>query len=431
MAPRTPISQWPSVVVPPTPPSSGRSTVSPENAKLSSRKANRWTAILTVAVVVLVGVAVAIPLAGQSKAQKPAKGTVLAGTGSAAWAAQRYPSNLGLKSGHLFSISCWGTTDCWIVGNGTSGGTPQALILATTDGGRKWSPQSLPRTSVGTSLRTNGHLFSNACPSRTDCWAVGSTDTSLAIISTTDGGAQWTVDSFPQSLASGHLFSIACGAPTTCWSTGATSSGNPIIIATKNGKSWVEQSLPSNAGISNDGLYSVSCPTRSRCWAVGGAPAGTVLLGTSDGGTTWSVETLSTSEVLYAQVVSSMDCATTSTCQIMGLSQGSSSGTASEGIGTTDGGKTWTVDSIPTGSGNLLSVSCIGAGACWAVGGSSTPVVISSTGGDRWEHQKLPRSLESSGLTLNQIACTTPSACWALGIGRQGVPVILAARSGS
>ncbi|MHB8220030.1 MAG: beta propeller repeat protein [Acidimicrobiales bacterium] len=388
---------------------------------------------MVVAVVVLVGVAVAIPILGSTN-QKLHPVTVFAGAGTAAWAGQSYPPGLNLGAGHLFAISCSGLTDCWIVGNsGTSAGTQHAVIIATTDGGKTWASQGLPQTALGVGLANGGHLFSDSCISRTDCWAVGSTGTSLAIISTNDGGASWTADSYPASLVGAHLLSISCAAATACWATGATSSGTPIIVATRTGTgtgraSWVEQSYPSSAGISNDGLYSISCPTTSRCWAIGGSPTGLVILGTDNGGSTWSVVPESSGATFYAQVLSSIDCATTSTCQVVGLSEGSASNSAVAGIRTTDGGKSWVVDSFPPGSGELLSVSCVGHGSCWAVGGSSTPVIISTSDGSRWERQKVPHSPGTSGLGLDSIFCAQRSACWSLGAEGHGRPVILAAR---
>lgn len=394
-----------------------------------ARKSKKATLAIGVAVIVLIGVAVALPILGSTKKTVPV--TVLAGSGAAGWAPQTYPSGLNLAAGHLFSVSCSSSTDCWVVGNSaTSGGSQRAVILATTDGGTSWVSQGLPQTTVGNGLATNGHLFSNSCVSRTDCWAVGTTSASLAIISTTDGGASWISDAYPPSLASAHLLSVSCAAGTACWAIGASASGTPIIVATSmGGSSWVEQSFPASAGISNNGLYSISCPTASACWAIGGSPKGLVLLRTDDGGTTWSVMPLSSGATFYARVLSSIDCPTTSICQITGLSKGSANGSAVAGIGTENGGKTWTEDSFPPGSGSLLSVSCVDSGACWAVGGSTTPVIISTTDGSRWQRQELPSSLVHSGLALDSIFCPEETACWSLGTGAHGRPTILAARS--
>jgi hypothetical protein len=99
------------------------------------------------------------------------------------------------------------------------------------------------------------------------------------------------------------------------------------------------------------------------------------------------------------------------------------------GMGTTDGAKSWKLDTFPAGSGPLDSVSCVGHATCWAVGGSSTATVIAESGGAKWETQGLPQSPPRSALTLDAVFCSTRSACWSLGTQTTGHPVILDARA--
>ena len=63
------------------------------------------------------------------------------------------------------AIACPSASDCFAVGQGYAYPSYSADIVATTDAGTTWTPQTVP-SGVGVLLRI-------ACPSTSDCFAVG------------------------------------------------------------------------------------------------------------------------------------------------------------------------------------------------------------------------------------------------------------------
>ena len=92
-------------------------------------------------------------------------------------------SETALGTGTLSAIACPSTTHCYVVGVTFAGG--HAVIMATSDAGATWTAQSAPG---GT-----GSLSNIACPSTTTCYAGGS-----GIIGTTNSGKTWSSQTLPR-----------------------------------------------------------------------------------------------------------------------------------------------------------------------------------------------------------------------------------------
>ena len=177
-------------------------------------------------------------------------GTILATSdGGASWVPQT--SN---TSEHLWSVAFADGQRGWAVGG-------RGTILATADGGASWEPQT---------SNTTEYLLSAAFVDGQRGWAVGGNGTILA---TTDGGASWA----PQtSNTTEYLRSVAFVDQQRGWAVGH----NGTILATADGgASWAPQT--SNT---TEGLSSVAFVDAQRGWAVGSK--GTILA-TADGGASW------------------------------------------------------------------------------------------------------------------------------------------------
>ncbi len=209
-------------------------------------------------------------------------------------------------------MSCTSTTAC--LAGGANSQNSAGVVLSSTDGGATWSPVSLPSgtepvtalqctagtgclvgagarvlqtTDLGASWTTTvavgmGLSSEFTCPTATECFEVGSGDSSEGQVDeTTDGGAtNW------RSVASSakYLFTVSCSTATRC----LTGGYNPGTLATSDGTSWVLQPFPS--GVS--GLAAISCATVSDCVAVGDDAAGGAGAVTTDGGSSWNAVTL-------------------------------------------------------------------------------------------------------------------------------------------
>ena len=169
----------------------------------------------------------------------------------------------------------------------------------------------------------------------------------VRIVNTTNGGTTWTTETAPSGLS--YLSSIACPSVTECTAVGQTNVSAPtpnaaIVATTDGGATWTTEAPPS--GVSN--LSSIACPTVSACTAIGHVTtpmsAGPLtIISTSDGGATWTTGSFPSSQVSYADDIA---CASPTTCTVVG--EGSASNGPGLALATTDGGSTWTTESTPT-----------------------------------------------------------------------------------
>jgi photosystem II stability/assembly factor-like uncharacterized protein len=153
---------------------------------------------------------------------------------------------------------------------------------------------------------------------------------------------------------------------------------------------WTIQKSYSLASFGAPGLNGIACESTSDCWAVGSG----VILATTDGGSTWTKQSV-------GFVGSRIACASTLDCWAVG----------SGVLATTDGGTTWTTQSGP---GNTSDIACPSTSVCWTV--SPSPyigidgVFTTTNGGSTWTPQ-------SPASVLDDIACPSTTDCWAVGSG--------------
>ena len=125
-----------------------------------------------------------------------------------------------------------------------------------------------------------------ACPTASNCFAVGTNRSGAGdILATTDGGTTWTSQSVPSGVTG--LSGVACSSADSCFAVGSDSDlGTGVILATTDGSTWSSQSVPPGVG----GLVAVACPATDTCYAVGFGDGGGVIVTTADG-STWATQT--------------------------------------------------------------------------------------------------------------------------------------------
>ncbi len=323
---------------------------------------------------------------------------------TASWHQDSVPSGVILND-----ISCVNASDCWAVGSSP------APIIATTDGGRTWSSQVAPGNIAA--------LNSISCVSTSDCWAIGYTILSEnggnevianKVIATTDGGADWSVETIPVMMS--MSVGISCTDARHCWIFGSTPGGVTLIATTDGGADWSAQILPSTV----DGLVGISCVNASDCWAVGtglvSTRLGTEVVATTDGGSTWTTQTLPDG----LEVLQSISCVNASDCWETGIGTGG----VADLIITRNGGNTWSVQSVPGIMTYISKISCADSNDCWAVGdgfGSTGAIIATTDGGSTWTTQTLPNGVGH----LTSISCVSDGYCWSVGQITQGSGRIL------
>ncbi|MHB8264231.1 MAG: WD40/YVTN/BNR-like repeat-containing protein, partial [Acidimicrobiales bacterium] len=353
----------------------------------------------------------------------------------AGWNPQQAPSG----TTRLHTVFCANASVCFATGWMPSPTTEWGyvgVVLATTNGGVKWSPQSFPE-QFGTFNQpcTTGFCggatvfqpYGGACPTVSECFIAGYEVSSSqgssdpALLETTDGGAKWTVHDQLGALHGGIgqvLNDVSCAGNSDCWAVGGTmglsgQGGATVYATTDGGSSWAPQMLPSN--ISD--LWKVDAVSSADIWAVGwvcpqglannfycasGTAPVAAIVSTIDGGATWTEQSVPSGlGASYLDGVSfgsaSDGVAAGFICQPTSCASGSTYSPVI--LSSTDGGATWGAVQVPGHPSVINDVSCAaGSSDCWAVGWSSTtspPILSSTDGGATWTLQALPSNVNT------------------------------------
>jgi photosystem II stability/assembly factor-like uncharacterized protein len=133
------------------------------------------------------------------------------------------------------------------------------VIYATRDGGATWTGQvTLPSTDGAT-----GAVRSISCSTAAECTAVGDyTGTPSLILSTTDGGIDWTRSNPPAGVTG--LTAVSCVASAACWATGSSGSGAAVITRASVGAPWAQDEHSASVT-----FQAISCLGTGQCWAAG------------------------------------------------------------------------------------------------------------------------------------------------------------------
>ncbi len=181
-------------------------------------------------------------------------------------------------------------------------------------------------------------------------------------------------------------------------------------------------------------VEAVACPSSSMCIAGG---QGAVALRTTNGGRTWVGEMLPSG----VTEITGVACPSKSVCEAIGHDSATSGATAAL-LRTTDGGVSWVSEKLPAGMGGtvtgsvtstvLNAIACPSKSICEAVGGfgnSSGEVVVAlrTTDGGR---SWVRRKIPGNG-TVSAVACPSASTCDALfRVNGPGTEVVLRTTNG-
>jgi len=309
-------------------------------------------------------------------------------------------------------------------------------------------PSPTGNASGGTSTR---QIFSVACVSAADCWAVG--DSNLAdparahpLIEHWDG-AHWSVERNPVPSGSliGGLGGVSCFGARNCWAVG-DGSRFPLHALHWNGSRWSLSAFAVPAGADTMRLGRVTCTGAANCYAVGYAGRGPL---TGPGpfatliecwnGKRWSV--VPSPSVIRWSALGAVSCATSADCWAIGVwmrrPHGPRGGTLTEHwngtawarVATpTDSGEvsTWVPGGLPPPIVNIGAtmndVSCVRGGACMAVGNGKYDVSLGGSraltqlwNGTAWADVGTPALAGANVTDLLALSCTSGSWCMAVG----------------
>ena len=306
----------------------------------------------------------------------------------------------------LSAIACPSATNCIAVGaDYPSSGTSSPSAIVEQWNGTSWAVSTPP--SAG---HTTGPLMGIACPTATLCFAVGEQSDEW-------NGGTWSVLGLPGPASTFPSFTaVTCPSATLCFAvgaaeaTGTTTFSSSALVDEWSGGTWTTvASVPQPSG---SGLYNVmtaiSCPSATACLAVGlSQPAGSgstppTSVADAWNGTAWSSIAPSPS----GQGLSAVGCATTTTCFLAG------SGTLLEW-----NGSTFTSMTLP-GNPDVMGLDCPSASACYALGINASSATNSTSldlwDGTSWSEIPTPNGAGTIN-ALTGLACPASNQCFAVG----------------
>ncbi len=354
---------------------------------------------------------------------------------TAAWTVQPTPEIEGppcaaeLFCHNLLSISCRSAAACMAVGDSATGGSANDLLSEYWNG-IKWEIQSVPMPLHG----EFGALYGVSCSVPTACAAVGEYSAAITqrALAESWNGTEWEVHSVPNPVGAEEswLESVSCSSPTECiaagWYIDSAEEGRPLTESW-NGAEWqiLETPFPPATGQDEAALEGVSCTASNACTAVGWwyTPSkGTEPLAERWDGS-WHIQTIPNPAGASATLLKSVSCVSSTECTAVGDWSKSFSEKWPFAEHWNGSGGGWEIQSVPnpTGvaGGQLEDVSCSSPTDCTAIG---MPVYEVSEGeplfAEHWNDAAwsvVPVAVPAGQDDLWGISCLSSGACIATG----------------
>jgi photosystem II stability/assembly factor-like uncharacterized protein len=402
--------------------------------------------MVVIAGAALVLAAITVPLVLQSSpaplSPKPTEAPKwgLAGTiEQPAWQVQGSPS---LSD---YALDCPTVSDCYATGpSSTTSTVPSGIVEVSNNAGRTW------QTSLVAGAGSD--LFGLNCPTALDCVVSGenfvSGNMGVALFTTRDGGLSWTSQSLPGTSLGSSI--VSCGSASQCVVTlsqpGPNGQGIQGLaeVTLDGGVHWTTNPFPGSFI-----PYVLQCLNDHHCVAVGQSPrdfkisGGLSIHGTAtavysdDGGVTWA-----TGSVPTADDLSSMSCADAAHCLAVESTATEAGSNAfvtgpliDNFVVTGDGGRTWvTTRGKDPEVWALNSVACASPDNCWAAGGTHAPgadirsaitsgqpfVLVTDDGGQSWSRETLPVVDGKQITSVGSLTCPEATTCFALATNPSG-----------
>ena len=385
--------------------------------------------------------------------------TAGAATSSSTWTGTFTAVAVPARVDQMKNTSCADADHCWAVGESVGAGANEspAAIIATTNGGKSWTPQAVP-SGIGV-------LVDVSCADRHYCVTVGQSDQTpfggSAVLVTTNGGTTWTAA--PPLVGVFDMTTVACRADRRCLAIGTVAAGGAVFTSSPGNSGWTTiGSLPPGVG----GASAISCADNRHCWVTGYTSTDPfhvsgVVAATANGGTTWaalpvpagtgylngiactqgpvgqggSASTTTThvrrpsgspptspSTTLPTTVTTTAPTPSVAgaSCVAVGTSavaQGQTRTGHGLILASANGGASWTSEPVPGAVATLFDVSCPSIGSCAAVG--STPAastqagvtVLTGAGPTPWQHP----TVVTMPLAVSGVSCLSTSSCAVVG----------------
>ncbi len=343
------------------------------------------------------------------------------------WSQEAVPNPSGAQQSVLVAVACISNGTCTAVGGFIDSSGPE-VTLAEAWNGSSWS--------VGTTPDPSGAQFSAlsgvSCNSSGACTAVGEYFDSSSVgvtLAEVWNGTSWSIQSSANSKGvsqNSELIGVACTSASACTAVGASVAAVETALAEAwNGTSWSIEATPMPSGGQQSGLSDVACTSASACTAVGGYVDGSSVqdtLAEAWNGTSWSIQSTPVPSGARSSFLNGVACTSASACTAVGAYTDSSG--VQDTLAEAWNGTSWSIQTTPVPSGaqssGLSGVACTSASACTAVGAYTDSSGVQDTlaeawNGTSWSIQTTPVPSGAQSSELSGVACTSASACTAVG----------------
>jgi hypothetical protein len=189
---------------------------------------------------------------------------------------------------------------------------------------------------------------------------------------------------------------------------------------------WRIQPSPNPEGAAASNLTAVSCPGDGTCTAVGEFSDGSInhTLALHWDGSEWTIQPTPDPKGVVFALLSSVSCAGPGECMAVGFSI--SSNYHVRPLAERLSGSTWSIEATAKQSNaswaELTGVSCVAPDDCRAVGGAigcgvdaQERPLAEHWDGAAWTVERVPNPHAENGSALDAVACTSATACEAVG----------------
>jgi len=353
------------------------------------------------------------------------------------WSIQPTPNRPRASASGFNAVSCPMPSFCMAAGTAANSfSTP--VSLAESWNGNSWKVQKTPNLP---GAEPSG-LFGVSCPRPSDCMAVAQTGTDnsprRAPFAEHWNGNSWGLMPVPNptGAVSSGLGAISCLSPSFCMAAGGYSTTsspngpNKPLAERWNGKKWAILPTPSPPGAVQTFLGEVSCTSPSACTTTGEQHSATGIVHTVAerwNGARWSIQPTPNPRGVQGASLPGVACTGPSACTAVGNAVNSALNPVGPALVERWDGTRWRIQPIPNpsspGGGILNGVACPSPSACTAVGAAVDASVNANPlatlaerwNGTRWSIQPTPNPAGVQGVRLEGVACTSPSACTAVG----------------
>jgi hypothetical protein len=357
--------------------------------------------------------------------------TVPATVSASNWTTMPNTEGTTSSDADLNSVSCVTSVFCLAVGSNDF--FSDATYAAEQWNGSTWSPIALPMPAGATNLE----LDQVSCVTTSFCVAVGQdsfSSSATPLILQWNGSGFVVVQGATAASSDANLGGVSCLNASLCYAVGSTGTDlDQALVEQWNGSTWSASTpVPPATGITAVQIRGMSCGNTSTCMVVGQADGGTGTITYSvqlTGGVWYGVVTPSPSDVNNASLLS-VSCVWATFCTAVGSSQPGGPGPSFENVIETWNGSSWTLlpltpSTPPTYASFLTGVSCFSATSCTAVGGTwtnATPnisTVVLNWNGQSWTVANSSNAPGAFQTSLGGVDCLTNWSCVAVGVVNQ------------